>query len=713
MRHARVLARYAVASVGILAASIVALAPLVRDRAAGPSEERPSVRAELSTTARLAYWREGEGRLELWAGDLDGRRKWTIATEDQHSEVSLTTWSPDGRSVAYVLGRAALGVAHVDGTPLVMTSLAQPFLGEGWKIVSLAWSPDSTRVAATVRAGNGVGNDSDVYLMDAAGGVPWRRVTSIGDAFVCEWVDDSRLLVETGSGMIGVVDIATSEVRPISGMAAASPLIGLDGRVHFAGGRFARADVSARPYANGAIWSSTIDGDDVRRESVTGIDQMRLFGVLADGRAVVGVPGGVYLVRDDRVVLSFRSGTVRSIQMSSDRRHLVGWTGSRLLLIDAARIGGPSGALAPDDAATVLLEGVADAQVWYPPVPRRLAHAASRSSGPPARLAFALGRAVWQTDADGTPHLLTTGQQYYVSPPRWSPSGDRLALVVTTGAPARATAIVAGPHGTFRWEAPGVFPVVQWTPDGRLAFAVGGGVADRGAGPQLVGWATEIHDADSGQLVDRMPGRVRWAGDARIRLTDGDVSPSRALVGQAVEVLAAEGARRLTDAGRLAAELLTAGDAFEPTITSVDAFGDPAYVGVSVWKLANGRMTEGAFAVVRVADGRTIWSLPISYIAAITRSDVSASSVGRLVAWTEGARYDYSLNVDPPPTSVFVADPATGRVTRVGAGRFAGWSPDPGWIYVARDEGLFAVRVDGSAEVRVSPIGVSVVATKP
>ena len=60
-----------------------------------------------------------------------------------------------------------------------------------------------------------------------------------------------------------------------------------------------------------------------------------------------------------------------------------------------------------------------------------------------------------------------------------------------------------------------------------------------------------------------------------------------------------------------------------------------------------------------------------------------------------------------------VRDADTGNVLLDLDGRFAGWSPDGLWIYVARNEGLFARRLAGGDPVRFSPYGVVVAATKP
>jgi hypothetical protein len=60
-----------------------------------------------------------------------------------------------------------------------------------------------------------------------------------------------------------------------------------------------------------------------------------------------------------------------------------------------------------------------------------------------------------------------------------------------------------------------------------------------------------------------------------------------------------------------------------------------------------------------------------------------------------------------------VRDAETGDVLMEQDGRFAGWSPDGGWTYIARSDGLYARRLSGGDAVRFSPYGVVVSATKP
>ncbi|MEK7861076.1 MAG: hypothetical protein AAB284_06955, partial [Chloroflexota bacterium] len=115
---------------------------------------------------------------------------------------------------------------------------------------------------------------------------------------------------------------------------------------------------------------------------------------------------------------------------------------------------------------------------------------------------------------------------------------------------------------------------------------------------------------------------------------------------------------------------------------------------------------QGAFVLLRTADGEPLAALTLD--PRVGLSDFAWSPASTLVAHTvwEGSG----------PTAArraVVRDALTARIVLERDGRFAGWSPDGEWIYVARDEGLFADRVDGSGGVRVSPFGVPVSATRP
>lgn len=227
----------------------------------------------------------------------------------------------------------------------------------------------------------------------------------------------------------------------------------------------------------------------------------------------------------------------------------------------------------------------------------------------------------------------------------------------------------------------------------------------------LVGeWSTQLHDATTGQRGETIPGRAFFAAGGRLVLTDGEVGAGvNQRVGQRIELSDGRTTRVITDSRRLAGDPLLQGlttSPGEPVIFGLAGIAGP-YVGVSLQYLRTvgsgvAIADGGQFVVIRLDDGRPVWTTPLA-----GRSDLSFSPSNGLVGWTVTDRSD------PPLRQAFVADPADGRIVLQADGRFAGWSPDPGWIYVARDAGLFAVRLTGGDAVRVGPFGVPVVAAPP
>ncbi|HEV8672325.1 MAG TPA: hypothetical protein VGS01_16480, partial [Candidatus Limnocylindria bacterium] len=345
MRHLQGLLPYALASVAVLVASAIALGSTVRGPLLGPSVAPPTAeptplgsRATLSESGRMAYWRTAQGgQLELWVSDLDGGRRWTIATAGSGSDIALTRWSPDGNALAYVVAGQTLAISRLDGSTAYL-DIPGDLRTQRWRIVSYEWSPDASRIAATFRAANGLSNTSDVHLVSARPAAVWERLTLLGDAFAGKWISPTHLFIEEASGATLVLDVASKALRPITGMPVTSPQIGRDGRVYFVGGQSVVGDVVAQPVGSGWVWSATIDGEDLRREIREAHDNLRLFGMLADGRAVVGVPGGVYVAADGYVPLAFQSGTVRRVIVSPDGKRMVGITDQRILLIDPAKL---------------------------------------------------------------------------------------------------------------------------------------------------------------------------------------------------------------------------------------------------------------------------------------------------------------------------------------------------------------------------------------
>jgi hypothetical protein len=101
------------------------------------------------------------------------------------------------------------------------------------------------------------------------------------------------------------------------------------------------------------------------------------------------------------------------------------------------------------------------------------------------------------------------------------------------------------------------------------------------------------------------------------------------------------------------------------------------------------------FAVVRASDGTPTFGLPGQGI-----DDVRWSPTGPLIGMTLG-------NIPA------VRDAGSGSiVASATSGRFAGWSPDGKWFYVARETGLYAQQLAGGEPVRISALGVPVSTTR-
>jgi hypothetical protein len=732
MRHLQGLLPYALASVAVVVASAIALGSTIRGPFSGPTGPTAGVeptplgsRATLSESGRMAYWRTAQsGQLELWVSDLDGGRRWTIATAGSGSDIALTRWAPDGNALAYVISGQTLAISRLDGSSAYL-DIPGELRTQRWRLVSFEWSPDATRVAATLRAANGLSNVSDVYLVNARPAAIWERLTLLGDAFAGKWISPTQLFIEEASGAVLTLDLSSKALRPITGMPVTSPQIGRDGRVYFVGGQFVVSDVAAQPVGNGWIWSATIDGDDLRREIRDGHDNLRLFGMLADGRAVVGVPGGVYVAADGYIPLAFQSGTVRRVIVSPDGKRMFGITDQRILLIDPTKVPRSvlAGGLPPAEAASVLLSSVRDADVWFPFKPAALARSGRVApETPKAKLAFVLGRGLYQMEADGAVRALATEQVGAIAgAPRWSPLGDRVAVPV--GLPGNATAgivIVAGPSTFSRWEVAARFPQgLSWTADGK-AFGIWLALPQRNA--VLV---TQVYDADTGRAREEIAGRATFTANGTIVLSDGDLEPSQTLrTRQRVDLVTSTGTRAITDAGKLAVAPLLKDlpDAALPArIDQLLPSADGQYLAVWLTRVRPNVVTSTVVVVVRAADGAPVWQMAVPQQQS-PLTEIAWSPSGALLAWTATVGPG-----NPPARRAIVIDPVAGGRTLVSIdGRFAGWAPDSSaragatnapanvpWIYVARDDGLFAYPSTGGDPVRIGPIGVPVAATKP
>jgi Tol biopolymer transport system component/DNA-binding SARP family transcriptional activator len=108
---------------------------------------------------------------------------------------SYLAWSPDGRRIAYAVGRE-IEVRAVSGGPVTrLAAMDQPH--------SFAWSPDGTRLAlvvgnsAFVYAPDAIGNiaPSSIWIVPTSGGPP-ERVTDAASLNTCPaWMPDGRSLL--------------------------------------------------------------------------------------------------------------------------------------------------------------------------------------------------------------------------------------------------------------------------------------------------------------------------------------------------------------------------------------------------------------------------------------------------------------------------------------------------------------------------------------
>ena len=728
MRQARGLVPYAAFAVLVVGATVVALVlttlagPAAAPQTASPSPtvaptvaaSRPST--DLSPSGRLAYWRsEATGDFQLWLANADNSRRRSVAKADQQNGVSRTRWAVDGSAIAYVEGGVRLVVVRVDGVTSSYT-LPPEVRADGFKITDHRFSPSGMRIAATVQ--KTTSPQSDVYV--AGGGGTWTRLTTTEDVLAADWISEDELLVQTTGGLLARLRATgTNQFRPLTGLASANPIIGDDGRVYFLSGRvsgFAGSNDTLVTAAFSSVWSITADGEDLRKEPVTlDTDSFRLDGQWPGGYLLHrGTnPAQVVFGAKGAIDLPTSAGQLERLSVAPDRKTAVGFATTNIVRVDLNAQGTPVG-------ATVLLGSVAQGDVWFPRNAALARIAPPKVDVPAARYAFALAGHYWTMTPDGAVTLLRAGntnggtlRRFNLAAPQWSPAGDRLLTVESLGQGANASqliAVVIARDGSVRryTNQSSVATGVSWSPDGTQFSVVGlpSTAQDVILGSDL---SVLLLDATSGNPVNTLPGReAYWTKAGLLVLTNGTFrTGDRARDGQAITLVANNGvSREVTTVAKLAADPRAQAPATTKGITQTSALtasGDGAYAAVHLLFLGISPLPT-AFAIVRTRDGAAT-----TIVAGDAVTDETWAPSGRLVG--------YTLTTPQPGSAArqraVVRDAETGDIVLEQEGRFAGWSPDGAWTYLAKSDGLYARRLDAGDAVRFSSLGVFVSAAKP
>jgi Tol biopolymer transport system component/DNA-binding SARP family transcriptional activator len=202
---------------------------------------------------------------------------------------SYLAWSPDGRRIAYAVGRD-IDVRGADGGPVTrLASLDQPH--------SLAWSPDGGRLAfvagnaAFVYAPDAIGNiaPSAIWIVSAAGGAPLRITDAAALNTSPVWLPDGRGLffISDRDGSRDIYRLALGRAgRPSGEPVRLTTGLGLHGLALSPDGRvLVYADFS--DYAN--IWSLALPASGPVSSSLatpltTGHQSIEGLGLSPDGR---------------------------------------------------------------------------------------------------------------------------------------------------------------------------------------------------------------------------------------------------------------------------------------------------------------------------------------------------------------------------------------------------------------------------------------------
>ena len=358
MRHVRSLLPYVLAAAVIAVGSIALVyATVDADTSASASSGGPGAPQPLSSSGRLAYWRQSpSGAFVLWASNLDGSQARSLTTLAANTSRPFgTRWTGDGNAVAYVTD-LGIGVIKLDGTRTDIPVPSQ-VRNAGFRVIDQRWSPSGTRVATTLQ--RSTDGKTDLWM----GSLDRRELVAagvFGNAFFGDWLSEDEVLVESDTGVLGALREPQQPLRKLVDMPAASPFF--DGaRVFFLAGLGTAGYATGIFVGNPSVWSVLPNGKDLRAEGrLEVIGALRLDGVWPDGRYLMhsGADQTQFLVGPRSTSLA-PSSLLRRAVVSTDRRVAIGFGGSRVVRIDLTRGLNPA-----ESAFVVLLDGVISADAW-------------------------------------------------------------------------------------------------------------------------------------------------------------------------------------------------------------------------------------------------------------------------------------------------------------------------------------------------------------
>jgi hypothetical protein len=265
-----------------------------------------------------------------------------------------------------------------------------------------------------------------------------------------------------------------------------------------------------------------------------------------------------------------------------------------------------------------------------------------------------------------------------------------------------------------------VTPAVRWSPDGSRVAAVAVPVPALPPDPSIL-LPTELTvkvvsvEGVPGQSI---PGReVAWSAPGMFVLTNGTIGAGdRARDGQAIELWTGTQKRTVTTVARIIGDpraLAPSATRGNTVVSNITAAADGTFVTARVTFLTaatNPRDFATPFIVLlRASDGAAT-----QYVLGDRIADEAWSPARPLIGYTNtvGGQGFLGTPAEPKPIAT-VRDASSGAVLAEVDGRFAGWSPDGAWFYVATSGGLYARPLPGGEPARVSGIGVPVSITRP